>query len=62
MMERVAKGSGTFGSRTVQKALEAVPPRNEDKGLTGGQGRAVAKVGLVSRGVRDRLFFAEAYD
>jgi hypothetical protein len=29
-MERVAKGSSLLGSRTVQKAFTAVPPRNEE--------------------------------
>jgi hypothetical protein len=30
MMERVAKKSGSKGSRTEQKTLDAVPPRKED--------------------------------
>ena len=34
MMERVASGSGELGSRTVQKALVAVPPRKEESGAS----------------------------
>ena len=32
MIERVAKGSSLWGSRTEQKAFTAVPPRNEEEG------------------------------
>ncbi len=48
MIERVVKGSGELGSRTVQKALAAVPPRKEDRGL------ARVEVGQSREGLRVR--------
>jgi hypothetical protein len=47
MMERVASGSGELGSRTVQKALVAVPPRKEESGASDPQHGALADVEAI---------------
>ncbi len=60
-MDRAAKGSGELGSRTVQKALAAVPPRKEDRGACEGGDRTVAgESSGVRRGLRACWRLAEA--
>ncbi len=63
MMERVASGSGELGSRTVQKALVAVPPRKEESGAPGVGGWVVKdSVGVRGWCGRERRGLDEAYD
>ncbi len=64
IMERVASGPGTLGSRTVQKALVAVPPRKEDGGVEWFRSRDDEVDSLSARGVGagERRDFVEAYD
>ena len=64
MMERVASGSVTVGSRTVQKALAAVPPRKEEGGVEWLRDRDDEVDSLSARGAGagERRVFVETYD
>jgi hypothetical protein len=61
-MERVASGSVTVGSRTVQKALAAVPPRKEEGGVEWLRDRDDEVNSLSARGAGKRRDFRETYD